>query len=78
MSQEDDLSPVINCSQAQEGDNPSRSDSEEGEQIPEGQTLSQNLKKIVINQLRRLATALEISAKGLASTLRQVIEGSWP
>ena len=74
MSQEDDFSPVTNSSAVQDDDF-SDSDSDEGDSLPDGVTLPLNSKKLVISQLRRLATSLEISAEGSASTLRQVIDG---
>ena len=74
MSQEDDFSPIINSTELQ-ADDLSESDTDEGERLPDGVTLPLNSKKLVINQLHRLATSLEISAEGSASTLRQVIKG---
>ena len=61
MSQEDDFSPVTNSSAVQD-DKFSDSDSNEGDSLPDGVTLPLNSKKLVISQLRRLATLLEISA----------------
>ena len=74
MSQEDDFSPCINSMEVQENEL-SRSDANKCKQPPDGVTLPLNLKKLFINQLRRLATALGISAEGSASTVRQVIDG---
>ena len=74
MSQEDDFSPGINSTEVQENEL-SRSDANECKQPPDGVTLPLNSKKLFINQLRRLATALGISAEGSTSTVRQVIDG---
>ena len=71
MSQEDNFSPVISSTEVQD-DDLSKSDSDEGDQIPDRAMLSLNSKKLVISQLRQLVTSLEIFTKG---TLRQVIYG---
>ena len=47
----------------------------ENQHPSDGITLPLNSKKLVISQLRRLATSLEIPAVGSADTLRQVIKG---
>ena len=53
----------------------SSENSEEDENLPEGVTYSLNLKRLVVGQLRRLATMLELLCEGTKATLRQVIEG---
>ena len=43
--------------------------------LPDGATYPLNSKKIVVNQLRKLAAMLELPSEGTFATLRQVIEG---
>ena len=47
----------------------------EEERLPEGAIYPLNSKKIVVSQLRRLASMLELPSEGTSATLRQVIEG---
>jgi len=48
---------------------------EEDGSFPEGVTYSLNSKRLVVGQLRRLATMLESPCEGTAAILRQVVEG---
>ena len=78
MSQDDNFSTSTHSIEVQEDDIPQLVDepfSGENQHPPDGITLPLNSKKLVISQLRRLATSLEIPAVGSADTLRQVIEG---
>ena len=43
--------------------------------LPDGANYPLNSKKIVVNQLRKLAAMLELPSEGISATLRQVIEG---
>ena len=47
----------------------------EDENFLQGATYPLNSKRLVVGQLRRLATMLELPREGTAATLRQVIEG---
>ena len=78
MSQDDNFSTSTPSLEGQEDYLPQLVDDphlDENQHPPDGITLPLNSKKLVISQLRRLATTLEISAVGSAATLRQVIEG---
>jgi len=70
------FTPAINNTEVQHDDF-SKSYSDEGDSLPDGVTLPLNSKKLVISQLWRLATSLEISTEGSVSTLRQVIDGKF-
>ena len=43
--------------------------------LPDGAAYPHNSKKIVVNQLKKLAAMLELPSEGTSATLRQVIEG---
>ena len=43
--------------------------------LPDGAIYPLNSKKIVVNQMRKLAAMLELLSEGISVTLRQVIEG---
>ena len=67
MSQDDNFSTSTRSMEVQEDDLPQLVDeafSDENQHVQDGITLPLNSKKLVISQLRRLATSLEISAVG--------------
>lgn len=68
------FSDTASIQTAVEDDTPVTSERED-EVLPEEATYSLNSKKIVVSQLRRLATMLELSSEGTSATLRQLIEG---
>ena len=68
--------PNATKGQATEDDHLSTdAESEEEDEWPKGTIYPLNSKRIVVEQLRRLARMLEVSADGSSDTLRQLIEG---
>lgn len=57
-------------------DRSSENSEEDDENFPEGVSYPLNSKKLVVGQLRRLATMLEFPCEGSAATLRQVLRVS--
>ena len=71
------LSDTVRIHTTQPTEDDSRAETSLGEEdpVPEETTYHFNSKKIVVSQLRRLASMLELSTDGTAATLRQTIEG---
>ena len=54
---------------------PGRVSTEECDELPEGKMLPLNSKRLVLPQLRTLASMLGVSAKATVAQTRQLIEG---